>query len=53
MKQQNKSITIQQLTKEISLLIRDEFIATYKEEDTKLHIHFLNGQNFLIEIQEF
>ena len=45
-------ISVQELTEEITLLIKDEIVATYTEEETALQIHFLNGQNFRISVEE-
>ena len=39
-------ISVKDLTEEISLLINDEIVATYTEEDDALQVHFFNGQNF-------
>ena len=40
------------LLEEISLLIKDELIATYTQEENSLLIHLLNGQTFRISIEE-
>ena len=34
-------ISVRELTEEITLLIKDEIVATYTEEETALQIHFL------------
>lgn len=52
MKNTQTQITIKELTEEITLLIKDEIVATYTEEETALQIHFLNGQNFRISVEE-
>ena len=45
-------ISVRDLTEEITLLIKDEIVATYTEEDSALQVHFLNGQNFRIAVEE-
>ena len=45
-------ISVKDLTEEITLLIKDEIVATYTEEDTALQVHLLNGQNFRISVEE-
>ena len=52
MEQQNLKISVKDLTEEITLLIKDEIVATYTEEENALQIHFLNGQNFRIAVEE-
>ncbi len=46
------SISVQDLTEEITLLIKEEIVATYTEEETAVQIHFLNGQSFRVSIEE-
>ena len=45
-------ISVKDLTEEITLLIKDEIVATYTEEESALQVHFLNGQNFRISVAE-
>ena len=45
-------ISVKDLTEEITLLIKEEIVATYTEEDDALQVHFLNGQNFRIKVEE-
>ena len=45
-------ISVQDLTEEITLLVKDEIVATYTEEDDALQVHFFNGQNFRIKVEE-
>lgn len=52
MKNTQTQITIKDLTEEITLLIKDEIVATYTEEENALQVHFLNGQNFRISVEE-
>lgn len=52
MKNAQTQITMKDLTEEITLLIKDEIVATYTEEDTALQVHFLNGQSFRISVEE-
>jgi hypothetical protein len=52
MGKQDTKISVRDLTEEITLLIKDEIVATYTEEDSALQVHFLNGQNFRISVEE-
>ena len=52
MKNTQTQISVRDLTEEITLLIKDEIVATYTEEETALQVHFLNGQNFRISVEE-
>ena len=52
MEKQDTKISVRDLTEEITLLIKDEIVATYTEEDSALQVHFLNGQNFRIVVEE-
>ena len=45
-------ISVKDLTEEITLLIKEEIVATYTEEEDALQVHFLNGQNFRIKVEE-
>ena len=45
-------ISVQDLTEEITLLIKEDIVATYTEEDDALQVHFFNGQNFRIKVEE-
>ncbi len=47
-----EQITTKALTEEITLLIKDEIVATYVEEENGLQIKFLNGQRFRIDVTE-
>ena len=51
MKNEQDKISVKQLTEEITLLIKDEIVATYTEEDDALQVHFINGQNFRINVE--
>ena len=46
-------ISVKDVTEEITLLIKEEIVATYTEEDDALQVHFFNGQNFRIKVEEF
>ncbi len=46
------SISVQDLTEEITLLIKEEMVATYTEEGTAVQIHFLSGQSFRVSVEE-
>lgn len=52
MEKQQKNISVRDLTEEITLLIKDEIVATYTEGDSALEVHFLNSQNFRIKVEE-
>ena len=45
-------ISVQDLTEEITLLIKEDIVATYTEEDDAPQVHFFNGQNFRIKVEE-
>ena len=52
MENNQPKISVKDLTEEITLLIKDEIVATYTEEDAALQVHFLNGQHFRISVEE-
>ena len=52
MENNQPKISVKDLTEEITLLIKDEIVATYTEEEDALQVHFLNGQNFRIFVEE-
>ena len=52
MENNQRQISVRDLTEEITLLIKDEIVATYTEDESALRVHFLNGQNFRISIEE-
>ena len=52
MKNTETKISVRDLTEEITLLIKDEIVATYTEEEDALQVHFFNGQNFRISVEE-
>ena len=52
MKNKQFSISVQDLTEEITLLIKEEIVATYTEEETAVQLHFLNGQRFRVSVEE-
>ena len=52
MENDQRQISVRDLTEEITLLVKDEIVATYTEEENALHVHFLNGQNFRISVEE-
>ena len=52
MEKNNTKISVKDLTEEISLLIKEEIVATYTEEEDALQIHFINGQNFRVKVEE-
>lgn len=52
MEKQDTKISVRDLTEEITLLIKEDIVATYTEEEDALQVHFLNGQNFRIKVEE-
>ena len=52
MENKQLKISVKDLAEEITLLIKDEIVATYTEEEDALQVHFLNGQNFRIKVEE-
>lgn len=52
MEQDNTKISVKDLTEELTLLIKEDIVATYTEEEDALQVHFLNGQNFRISVEE-
>ena len=52
MENNQRQISVRDLTEEITLLVKDEIVATYTEEENALQVHFFNGQNFRISIEE-
>ena len=52
MENNQTNISVKDLTEEITLLIKNEIVATYADEENALKMRFLNGQSFLISIQE-
>ena len=52
MENNQRQISVRDLTEEITLLIKDEIVATYTEEENALQVYFLNGQHFRVSIEE-
>ena len=52
MEKQQEKISVKDVTEEITLLIKDEMVATYTEEENALQIHFSNGQSFRVTVEE-
>jgi hypothetical protein len=52
MENNQRQISVRDLTEEITLLVKDEIVATYTEEENALQVHFLNGQNFRISVEK-
>ena len=52
MEKTQSKISVRDLTEEITLLIKEEIVATYTEEEFALQVHFLNGQHFRITFEE-
>ena len=50
---ENKSkISVQELTEEIIVMLKDEFVATCKWQESQIELHFLNGQRFHVSVEE-
>lgn len=47
-----KSITQEELLEELSIAIKDVFVASVIEKDGEIELSFLNGQKFLITVKE-
>ncbi len=47
-----QSISANELAEEITVLIKEEFVAKYEKIENALQIHFSNGQSFLLKITE-
>lgn len=52
MEKQQEKISVKDVTEEITLLIKDEMVATYTEEENALQIRFPNGQSFRVTVEE-
>ena len=52
MENNQRQFSVRDLTEEITLLVKDEIVATYTEEESALQLHFLKGQNFRISVEE-
>ena len=52
MENNQPNISVRDLTEKITLIIKNEIVATYTEEENALQIHFLNGQNFRVSFKE-
>ena len=52
MENNQRQISVRDLTEEITLLVKVEIVATYTEEESALQVHFLNSQNFQISVEE-
>ena len=52
MDKSQERISVRALTEEVTFLMRENVVATYTEEDEALQVHFINGQNFRIAVEE-
>ena len=52
MEVQKAKISVKELTEEITLLMKEEVVATYTKEENAFQVHFLNGQKFRIKVEE-
>ncbi len=53
METKENRVSSENLLKEIAVLIKDEIIANYKEENGSLVMNLLNGQKFSVSVKEF
>ncbi len=51
METQNK-ISVKNLTEEITLLLKDEIVATYEREENGIKMRFPSGEVFQITVSE-
>ena len=52
MENKRSTISVNELTKKIAALIKEDIVAVYKDEDEALEMKFLNGQKFRIFVEE-
>ena len=45
-------ISVCDVREEVALLVKENVVATYVDEETALQVHFLNGQKFRISVEE-
>ncbi len=49
---EKQKTTASLLAEEIAVVLKDEFVAEIKKNDTTIEINLCNGQSFLVEITE-
>ncbi len=47
-----RKATTQSLVEEISVILKDEIVARFTEEESALQIHLHNGKTFRVEVTE-
>lgn len=52
MTKEQLKISIQEVTRMVALLVKEEILATYTEGENCFWLSFLNGQKFRIGIEE-
>ena len=52
MKRNQMKICVKELTEEIKLLLKEEWIGTFNERQDALFVRFTNGQSFRIAVEE-
>ncbi len=52
MKKQNDLISVQELTEQLALAAKDEFVCLVAKENDSLTMTFINGQKFSLSIKE-
>ena len=45
-------ISVENLTKEIASYLRNEIVAVYTVEESAILVHFVNGKNFRVSVEE-
>ncbi len=45
-------VSVKEITEELTIIIKDELVATYIESETTLEIRLMNGQRFLMQVTE-
>ena len=52
MEKQEEKISVKALAEEITRNIKEDLVARYTKEERGIQIHFLNGQNFRVFVEE-
>ncbi len=50
--QQKEKISVEQLTEEVKALLQEDFVAQIIQNNDRLQMQFLNGQNFVLTVEE-
>ncbi len=49
---QEQKISVKDLAEEVTIILKDEMVAQFVEEDDALQLHFQNGQKFRLKVEE-